>query len=314
MTFSFRTQSYNKCLSLLSISCFFVFEKSITVFFMISSLSSIFNLDSLIVVGTILFGSCIGFTRPALFITVGYGLAIAGSGIAQLILIGLYLQAHSFSYMTALLVIHSIMYFVYGIRLGSYVFYREQTAAFRKDPAHKMEINIRFPNTLFMWLAVSLLYYSYSLPVLISIRSLKLGEHLNPGVHTLGLCVMAIGFLFEALGDYQKWTWKKTNPSLFCRTGLYRIVRMPNYFGELTFWLGNYLTCIGHSKSGFQILLSSIGTLFSLSLMIMASARLDRIQYERYKALDEYIDYRTSTPILFPLVPVYSLRLSSKTE
>lgn len=271
-------------------------------------------MDSTLLFGFILLGCSIGFTRPALFITVGYGMAIAGIGIGLMLLMGLYLQRQELTYTGILLLIQSIMYIIYGLRLSGHIYYRETYSDFKKDPAHKMELNIAFPSTLFMWLSVSLLYYSYALPSLIGIRALKLNEYQNGYFHTIGLIIMGIGFFFESIGDYQKWASKKHNPSMYCKTGLYRLSRMPNYFGELAFWVGNYITCLGHTKSGFQIILSSLGSLFSIWLMIMASARLDHSQYERYKDQSEYIKYRETVPILIPFIPIYSLRMSSKTE
>lgn len=272
------------------------------------------NMDSILQLGIILLGCSIGFSRSALFITIGYGMAIAVCGIELLVLIGLYQQTHSFTYMSIMILIHGLVYLLYGSRLAGFIYYREKNTEFKKDPSHRMEIEITFTGVIILWIGVSFLYYCYTLPPLISLRALKENGYLSPIIHTIGLIIMGIGFTFETVSDYQKWVSKAYNPDLFCSTGLFKLCRMPNYFGELLFWIGNYVTCFWDSKSGLQIILSSLGALFSCWLMISASARLDNAQFKHYHKNPEYINYRDSVPILIPSIPIFSLRMSNKTD
>ncbi len=56
----------------------------------------------------------------------------------------------------------------------------------------------------------------------------------------LGVLVWCLGFIFEAVGDYQLDTFIK-NPnktSTIMMTGLWKYTRHPNYFGEATMWWG----------------------------------------------------------------------------
>ena len=54
----------------------------------------------------------------------------------------------------------------------------------------------------------------------------------------IGLFIMTAGILIEATADYQKSQFKLQHPTEFCSTGLYQYLRMPNYFGEITFHHG----------------------------------------------------------------------------
>ena len=55
----------------------------------------------------------------------------------------------------------------------------------------------------------------------------------------IALLCWCIGFLFEAVGDYQLTKFKKNpaNKGAILKTGLWRYTRHPNYFGDATVWL-----------------------------------------------------------------------------
>lgn len=60
----------------------------------------------------------------------------------------------------------------------------------------------------------------------------------------LGLTMFVIGFLFEAVGDAQLDSHiTNTDPQKgkFCKTGLWRYTRHPNYFGEALLWWGFFV-------------------------------------------------------------------------
>ena len=50
--------------------------------------------------------------------------------------------------------------------------------------------------------------------------------------------MMATGVLLESVADAQKKAAKKINKHRFVDTGVYRLVRCPNYLGELIIWTG----------------------------------------------------------------------------
>ena len=70
--------------------------------------------------------------------------------------------------------------------------------------------------------------------------------------------VMLVGFVIEAAADIQKSNAKKKNSKRFVDTGLYRLVRCPNYFGEMLFWTGTVVSGIG-AISGWQWLIVALG-------------------------------------------------------
>lgn len=64
----------------------------------------------------------------------------------------------------------------------------------------------------------------------------------------VGFGMFALGFIFEAVGDAQLTTHiANTDPDKgkFCKTGLWRYTRHPNYFGEALLWWGLFVVSLG---------------------------------------------------------------------
>jgi steroid 5-alpha reductase family enzyme len=89
-----------------------------------------------------------------------------------------------------------------------------------------------------------------------------------------GVVVMTCGLALEASADWQKFRFKTKAPSQFCRQGLYRFVRCPNYLGEMLFWLGVWLSALSAYQKRFAWLLSSAGFITIRCIMRWESAGL----------------------------------------
>ncbi|MGL4649988.1 MAG: DUF1295 domain-containing protein, partial [Caldilineaceae bacterium] len=123
----------------------------------------------------------------------------------------------------------------------------------------------------------------------------------------LGLLIMAVGLLLEALADAQKSAAKAAAPGRFVDSGLFGWVRCPNYLGEILFWVGNFVAAIGF-LAGWAAWAIALGGLTCLVLIMLGSAkRLEAAQDARYGALPAYRAYTQTTPVLLPFVPLYSL-------
>ena len=133
----------------------------------------------------------------------------------------------------------------------------------------------------------------------------------------VSLAVSAIGWkyfiYFFSLGygfgiaDLQKNAAKKVDPKRFVDTGLYRIVRCPNYLGELVIWTGALLSAIGAGLCWWQWLVAIIGWLGIVYVMFSGARRLELRQEQTYGSDPAFREYSGKTPILLPLVPLYSL-------
>jgi steroid 5-alpha reductase family enzyme len=122
----------------------------------------------------------------------------------------------------------------------------------------------------------------------------------------IGAAVMIFGVALETAADIQKNNAKKVNPRRFVDTGLYRIVRCPNYLGEMIFWTGVVISGIGAVR-GWQWIVVAIGYIGIIFVMFSGARRLEVRQNKNYGADPEYQKYVKTVPILLPFVPLYSV-------
>jgi len=61
----------------------------------------------------------------------------------------------------------------------------------------------------------------------------------------VGIAIWVIGFGIEVVADAQKSAWRllETSKGRYIDVGLWRYSRHPNYFGEFTLWIGQFVLC-----------------------------------------------------------------------
>ena len=252
--------------------------------------------------------SAIGFYKYVYFISLGYGFSIAGIGALML-----YLFRDNLSIGT---VIACALFIIYGFRLSGYLLIRElKSAAYRG--AMKKEIKdgstMKFGVKCAIWVTCAALYVTQVLPVFYRLHNTSLGnlEVKNfleiDGFTIAGVIVMALGLIIETVADIQKNNSKKKNPNRFCDKGLYRIVRCPNYLGEMIFWTGVLVSGANVLEGAGQWILALIGYIGIIFVMFSGARRLELRQNKNYGNDPEYQAYVKKVPILLPLIPLYSV-------
>ncbi len=239
----------------------------------------------------------IGFYKFVYFLSVGYGFAVTGAGIAILLLYGKTLSIWT--------ILMCVLFIIYGIRLGGFLLIREiKSASYRKtlDHATKTEKPMPIFVKATIWACVSVMYVLQVSPVFY--RAVN-GDTANLFA-IIGTIIMAIAILIESQADKQKSAAKKLNPNRFCDTGLYTIVRCPNYLGEVLFWTGALISGIGAVK-GLQWIIAILGYILIVYVMLSGAKRLELRQNKNYGNDPEYQAYVKKTPIIFPLIPLYHL-------
>jgi steroid 5-alpha reductase family enzyme len=118
---------------------------------------------------------------------------------------------------------------------------------------------------------------------------------------------MLLGLVLESAADIQKNNAKKKNPRRFVDTGLYRLVRCPNYLGEITFWTGVFISGITAYKTVGQWIVAVVAYVAIVYIMFNGAQRLEKRQMARYGDNEEYNTYANKTPIIIPLLPIYHL-------
>ena len=239
--------------------------------------------------------SCMGFKKYVWFISIGYGFSVAAIGI------GLLVAAHD--QLTAATAIACVLFIVYGLRLGGYLAFRELRSTSYNT---KMKGEIKSGDDMSMvakcaiWISAALLYACETSPVCFRLAN----ESGADALLVIGLIVSVIGLVVETVADLQKNAAKKANPRRFVDTGLFSIVRCPNYFGEITFWTGVFVSGFTTYQGIGQWLFGIIGYVAIFYIMINGAQRLDRRQEKANGHKKEYRAYADHTPLILPFIPV----------
>ena len=238
----------------------------------------------------------IGFFRYIYFFSVGYGLAVAGIGAGLLFLCRPMLTPPG--------VWLSVILILYGLRLAGYLILREiKSGAYRKLLTTEIKKNVSVGSRLAIWLACSLLYICQCAPVLSRV--------LDGGTDVcclIGTAFALLGVILETAADICKSAAKKKSPGRFVDTGLYRLVRCPNYFGELLLWTGVLLCGVTVMKTPLEWILAVLGYLGIVYVIFSGARRLELRQERVYGDDPAYRAYVKKTPILLPLIPLYSVK------
>ena len=191
------------------------------------------------------------------------------------------------------------MILVWAVRLGSFLFWR-----IKKDGQDKRFIVMKTKFTWFLltwtlgglWVLVTM---AAGLAALTSNSTVELGI-----LGYVGIALWLFGFAVEVIADNQKTQFKKdpNNKDRFITSGLWSWSQHPNYFGEITLWLGLALFTYP-VLSGWQ-LVTLISPIFVYLLLTRLSGipTLDRLAKEKWGSDSDYIAYIqvTSKLLLYP--------------
>ena len=263
-------------------------------------------------------GVClIGFWKYIYFLSVGYGLSVAAIGFTMLIRYELYYGYN----LPWTILLQLVLFMVYGIRLGGFLLVREiKNVNYRKtlEEATKTKSGssdkLPMPVMICMWIMVAALYMIQTCPVYYHIENYAVIYQMPnsfqdiEALALIGVIISLAGILLEAIADKQKSNAKKVNPKRFCDKGLYKMCRCPNYFGEIVFWTGVFVSALDVLNTWYQWTLAAFGYLAIIYIMLNGAKRLEKRQNASYGEDPEYQEYVKKTPIIFPLIPLYSLK------
>lgn len=245
--------------------------------------------------------SSVGWFYFIYFFSIGYGLSISALAVA--------IVAMFWGEMTIPAAILCGVLFVYGIRLALYLFLRERKSASYKKILYQPENTTKKPLfVMFMiWISCALLYIGQMSPVSFYLYNLGEGAAVSELWAWIGAVLATMGVVIEMVADAQKSAAKKINANRFVDTGLYRIVRCPNYFGEVLMWTGSFVICFGACCTLWQWVVAALGYIGIVYVMFSGARRLELRQEEVYGAMPEFQAYAKRTPLILPFVPIYSV-------
>ena len=248
----------------------------------------------------------VGFWKFVYFLSVGYGLAIAGGGVTALIM---YLTAPTATPLWIVMV-QALLFVAYGVRLSGFLLVREfKSASFRKTDVAKQSLakNDEKKMPVFVlvsiWLCVAVLYVAQVSPMLFRFKN----ADVDVVVPLIGFVISVAGLVLESAADRQKSAQKKLRPDMVATQGLYRIVRCPNYLGEILFWTGVFVSGLTTYRGAGQWITVILAYICIVYIMFNGAQRMEKRQMKQYGAKPEYREYADRTPIILPFVPIYHL-------
>ena len=245
--------------------------------------------------------SGLGWIYFIYFFSIGYGFGVSALAVTLAILF-----RNALTLPTALM---CAVMFVFGCRLGLYLLTREKRSPEYKKILYGPDASRKKPLfvVVMVWAFCALLYVGQVSPLAFYLANKSDGAAVSEVWPWVGAAVMAFGVTLEAVADAQKNAAKKVNPKRFVDTGVYKMVRCPNYLGELVIWTGSFIVCFGASCNAWQWIIASIGYLGIVYVMFSGARRLELRQDKVYGTDPEYQLYIKNTPILLPLIPIYSV-------
>lgn len=257
----------------------------------------------LVIVSTLI--CSIGFYRFVWFLSIGYGLAVSGIGIAMLIISIIKGQ------FDLLFAIECLLFIIYGFRLGGFLLIRELKNAKYREKMAEAGGNVQVPVfvAILVWLYCGFSYVVQSSGPVYRLLNSSISD--SKIALIIGIIISAVGIYIEALADKQKSAEKLTNPNMPAMQGLYKMCRCPNYFGEILFWTGNIISGIGIYQGG-QTIMAIIGYCLIVGIMLSGAKRVETRHIKHYGDIPEYNKYADSTPLIIPLLPIYHFTSKEK--
>ena len=190
-----------------------------------------------------------------------------------------------------------VLVMVWAGRLGTFLFRRVHQAG--KDDRFD-EIKPSFFRFLNAW-TLQGLWISFTLSAALAAITTTYRKEL--GLFALvGFVVWAIGFGIEVLADAQKNRFRANpeNKGKFIHTGLWARSRHPNYFGEITLWVGVMIIALPVLRGWQWVTLISPIFVTLLLTRISGVPLLEKKADQKWGGQEDYEEYKKNTPVLIP--------------
>jgi steroid 5-alpha reductase family enzyme len=238
---------------------------------------------------TLLFGLALAVKDNSIA-DIGWGIGFILVAVGTLFLGGEYVARQ---------ILVTVLVLIWGLRLSTHIYVRHRGKG--EDPRYKKwreEWGKHF--VLRSYLQVFVLQGFFML--LISLPVIIVNTVENEALawpDWMGLAVWAVGFTFEAMGDYQlsQFVNDPANRGRIIDVGLWRYTRHPNYFGEVTQWWGIFIIAARVPYGWIGL----IGPL-TITLLILKVSGIPMLE-KRFEGNPEWEAYKRRTSVFLPWFP-----------
>ncbi len=224
--------------------------------------------------------------------------------------------------------IAAAMTLVWALRLSGFLFYRIHGSA-RGDKRFD-EVKLNPARFIVAWMMQAMWCYlttiamvvqtGYSGPASMLVpRSATAGDATGDEIFfdfctVFGIVLWCIGFALEVTADFQKLNFSKdsNNQGRFISTGVWAWSRHPNYFGEITLWVGIFVMGI-RSYQGTQWIVA-VSPLFVALLLLKISGLplLESYADKKWGEEAAYQEYKRKTHVIVPFLRRETTKLKSQ--
>lgn len=190
-----------------------------------------------------------------------------------------------------------LLIFLWALRLGGFLLYR----VVKKGSDSRFDaMRDSFWKFGRFWLLQGLTVGVLMIPFSIGIPRSTAWNNLT----IAGLTIMLFGLIIETVADFQKYRFSLNpkNKNKWIEEGIWRYSRHPNYFGEITVWIGLYLYLLPSlSISGRLVGLISPIAIALLLRYGSGVPLLEKSADDRWGKQAAYRNYKQHTSLMIPL-------------
>ncbi|XP_071089815.1 uncharacterized protein [Haliotis cracherodii] len=200
-------------------------------------------------------------------------------------------------------IIITVFVVVWGLRLSGYLLYRIIKIGEDKRFDDKRENCLKFAG---FWVFQAVWVFTVSLPVIfINAPASALKSTSITPQDIVGIVFFAIGLFSETFADFQKFGFRNNpiNKGKWCDKGLWKVSRHPNYFGEITLWIGVFIMSTSILVDAQWV--AVLSPVFTMAILLFLSGipLLEQKSDERYRKNEDYVTYKKRTSPLIPFPP-----------
>ncbi|HSX05451.1 MAG TPA: DUF1295 domain-containing protein [Candidatus Saccharimonadales bacterium] len=192
--------------------------------------------------------------------------------------------------------IASGMVLLWALRLGTFLVYRILgTGVDRRFDGMRKD----FVKFMRFWLGQGMVAWFLLLPLL---SAANRTSHPGP-LSYIGIAIWLIGFTVEATADGQKYRFKQNphNKDRWIAEGIWRYSRHPNYFGEITIWIGIYVTVFGSLSALERVVGLASPLAITISLLFISGVPiLEKSADAKWGKDKGYQAYKRRTSLVVP--------------